>query len=239
MKIRNSILPILLFFLSAVFFEKAFQAASQLQFRWKFATLMLVTGCVIIAMAVFIWRNASLQACWYSRRLQTGFLLAGLILAAGGAFLPQRVVDYINLPEVDPGAGAPISGPLKLPPGAVVDLPDGQKTLLDWLRDFSSPEIKQFQGQEIDVTGFVAYSTRTPLGQFSINRMTLTCCIPDPVPVGLPVEWHTGSRLAEDTWVRVKGTINIVEINGTGYPEILAQQIDLINKPLQPYLFPK
>jgi uncharacterized repeat protein (TIGR03943 family) len=237
MKIRPYLLPILLICLSSAFFEKAFQASEQLQLRWRFAGLMFLTGCVIVSLAFFTWRHVHLQAAWYSRRLQMIFLIVGLVITAGATLLPQRMVDYVSARE--PDSVSVLTEPLKLQPGEVINLPLGEKTLLDWLKDFSSPDIQQYQGKTIDVTGFVVYSSRTSLGQFTINRMTLTCCIPDPVPVGLPVEWQPGTHLAENTWIEVKGTINIVNVNGTDSPEILAQQVDIIDKPKQPYLFPK
>ena len=111
--------------------------------------------------------------------------------------------------------------------------------MLDWLKLFSSPDISQYQGKEIEVTGFVAYNSRVSAGQFTVNRMTLTCCIADPVPVGLPVEWQNGPKIPENTWIRVQGTVNIIEINGEKYPEILAGQVQMIPQPDQPYLFPR
>ena len=239
MKLRRTILPVLLICLSSIFFVKALQVGDQLLFRWRFAGMMTLTGYVIAGLAVYAWRNVQLQSAWYAQGWQMGMLLVGLVFINGAALLPQRAVDSVNLPVAAPGSAAAMEEPLKLQPGEVINQPQGEKTLLDWLRDFSYPEIHQYQGEKIDVTGFVVYSTRTSLGQFTINRMTLTCCIPDPVPVGLPVEWKAGTHFAENTWVQVKGIINIVDVNGTGYPEILAQQVDLIDKPKQPYLFPK
>jgi putative membrane protein len=107
------------------------------------------------------------------------------------------------------------------------------------MQRFSYPDIHPYQGAEIDVTGFVGYSKRNTLGQFLVNRMTLTCCIQDPVPVGLAVAWKSDKPLAENIWVRVRGTVNILDINGESFPEILAQQVDIIPQPNQPYLFPK
>ena len=97
----------------------------------------------------------------------------------------------------------------------------------------------KYQGKEIDVTGFVVYSNRSPVGQFSVDRLTLTCCIPDPVPVGMGVAWQAADRIPENTWVRVRGAIQLVKVNNDIYPEILADQVDIIPKPDQPYLFPQ
>jgi uncharacterized repeat protein (TIGR03943 family) len=227
--------------LSLVFVSRAYTALQQAQLHWRFGTIMLLSALLLAGIAFYYWKTPQKLEDWFSHPKQMGLTLLCLGITCAAALLPQKAVDYVNLSDSIQITSAVLTNPVQLSPGNVVDLPQGGLTLLDWMQRFSSPDIHPYQGAEIDVTGFVGYSTRTrtPLGQFLVNRMTLTCCIQDPVPVGLPVEWKTEKPLAENTWVRVQGVVNIVEVNGEAYPEVVARQVDFISQPNQPYLFPK
>ena len=236
---RALLLPLLVAALSLVFIDRAVQAGQQLQLHWRFGTLMLLTALILDGMAYYLWRNPRPQQDRVGQQFQLGLTLVCLAITCGAALLPQKAVDYVSLSDSIQIVAPVTSSPVQMTPGNVVDLPQGGLTMLDWMQRFSSPDIHPYQGAKIDVTGFVGYSKREPLGQFLVNRMTLTCCIQDPVPVGLPVAWQSTQPLAENTWVHVQGVVNIIEVNGEAFPEILASQVDVISQPNQPYLFPK
>lgn len=106
----------------------------------------------------------------------------------------------------------------------------GRKTsefgMLDWLVIFDSPvERKRYEGRVIDVSGFYLQREMPAIG-----RLVMTCCGADAQPIFLHFIWTQGLP-AENTWIRVKGTVRTDA--STGY--ILAESVEVIPEPKNPY----
>ena len=240
MRIKKIILPGLLLGMSGLFFNQAVLAYAQFSLRWRFTLLMVFTGLIIIGLAAALWRNESLQKLWFDQqKSQLSLFVISSLMVLTAALFPAQAINYVNVDNTNQNNSPSNHPKINIQSGEVVDLPQGSITLLDWLKLFSGEDMRQYQGKEINVTGFLTHNTSFRAGQFSINRMTLTCCIADPVPVGLGVEWKEDNSLTEGSWIQVQGTVNIINLNGESVPEILASRVDIISQPLQPYLFPK
>lgn len=123
---------------------------------------------------------------------------------------------------------------------SVLALPrPAERDIVDWMRSFdSNPDPEVFDGQPVDVTGFVYHNPRLPVDQFMIARFLITCCVADASAVGLPVRYKEACKLKQDTWVRVKGVSLSGEVMGESMPIILAGEVKVVHQPEDPYLNP-
>jgi putative membrane protein len=122
---------------------------------------------------------------------------------------------------------------------STINIPNEQRNILDWIRAFAStPDLTEFQGQEISVIGFVYRDARfEDTEDFMIVRFTLSCCVADARPLGLVVENPGGTQYAQDTWLDIQGHIEIRSIDGVDTAVIVADSIAETEQPEQPYLY--
>lgn len=121
---------------------------------------------------------------------------------------------------------------------ATLTIPSENRNLLDWVRAFSaSPDMTEFEGEEISVTGFVYRDARfAGTDNFMLVRFTLSCCVADARPLGLIVE-NAPEDFAEDTWLNVTGHIEVREFDGVETPIIVIESAEITEQPEQPYLY--
>jgi uncharacterized repeat protein (TIGR03943 family) len=121
----------------------------------------------------------------------------------------------------------------------VLDVPPGQRNVLDWIRIFQSvDDINKLSGEPADITGFVYLDPRLPTNQIMVGRFTITCCVADAVALGIVVETTQAAILESNTWVRVKGKIQVIQDEEKLKPLLQAIEVETIPEPAQPYLFP-
>jgi uncharacterized repeat protein (TIGR03943 family) len=113
------------------------------------------------------------------------------------------------------------------------------RNLLDWVRAFAlSPDMSDFEGQTVEVIGFVYRDARFAGTQnFMVVRFTLSCCVADARPIGLIVEAPPGQSFEQDTWVNVQGKVAIRNLDGVDTPVIVPTSIEITTEPEQPYLY--
>lgn len=121
--------------------------------------------------------------------------------------------------------------------GGVVDT--SQWTMLDYVNALVyNPTNTQLQGKPIETTGFVWRNDEMPGNQFYVARFVVSCCSADGLAIYLPVMWETAPDMANDSWVRVRGTIGLETIQGQPTAVINAEEVIPIEQPPQPYLYP-
>lgn len=114
-----------------------------------------------------------------------------------------------------------------------------ERTVLDWLRAFNfTADPLDLNGENADVVGFVFRDERLRQDEFMVGRFTLTCCVADASAIGLVVRWPEAESLANNTWVRVEGKIEIVQVPGGASIRLRADRVEQVEEPAQPYLFP-
>jgi putative membrane protein len=120
-----------------------------------------------------------------------------------------------------------------------IEIPSGERNILDWLRVLnSSANLREFEGQEIEVIGFVYRDAQIQQSdQFMAARFALSCCVADARALGMVVQDAKGAALPQDTWVKVSGHIEIQHLNGIDTPVIMADAVEVIEPPAQPYLY--
>jgi uncharacterized repeat protein (TIGR03943 family) len=113
------------------------------------------------------------------------------------------------------------------------------RTVLDWIKLFNyESDNSPYLGQKADVIGFVYYDPRLPSGHFLVSRFAITCCVADATAIGMAVQSNTPGKLPGNTWVDVKGPVQSITVDGHPIPLILAETIQEVKQPDQPYLFP-
>lgn len=113
------------------------------------------------------------------------------------------------------------------------------RNVLDWLRVFnrvSAPAT--LNGKAVDVSGFIYREPSMAEDEFMIARFTMSCCVADAFPVGMPARSQQIGEFALGDWVRVRGELLAGSFQGEFAPIIQAGTLDAIEEPAQPYLYP-
>ena len=153
-----------------------------------------------------------------------------------GLLVPARPLSASAIESKGIGLSAPVR------PGNTVQAQrtqSGPKSILDWLRDFSRAEdLSKFNGQPTDVIGFVYKDPRSQENQFWVSRFAISCCVADATALGLLVQTPAAKTMKADSWVRVTGKLQLGEFAGEKMPMIVAEKIEPVQTPNQPYLYP-
>jgi putative membrane protein len=122
---------------------------------------------------------------------------------------------------------------------AILEIPFDQRSILDWIRAFDySKDVTLLVGLPVDLTGFVYHDERSSASNFIVGRMAVTCCVADASAVGMEVEWPKATLLTDNSWIRIRGTIQVRSVGDKQVPFVQAESIDPIGMPEQPYLYP-
>lgn len=97
---------------------------------------------------------------------------------------------------------------------------------------------EQFVGKEIELTGFVYREKNLDKNQLVVGRIAVQCCTADATPYGVLTEFPEASGLADDTWVRLKGTLGQTQYNGNTIIKVDVTESEVITAPDNPYIYP-
>lgn len=113
------------------------------------------------------------------------------------------------------------------------------RSLLDWVRTLDVyPEPDAYQGQKVNVDGFVVYPEDLPDEYLTLVRFAITCCAADAYPVGLPVKLQQPRQAYPvDQWFTVKGQMQTETLNDRRQLVIVADSLDPIPEPKNPYSY--
>lgn len=112
------------------------------------------------------------------------------------------------------------------------------RNILDWLREFNRGAPASFNGQQVDVTGFVYREPLFAEDGFMVARFTMSCCVADAYPIGMPVSSEAAADFGAGDWVRVRGELQAGKFGAEFMPVIIASTLDAVDEPAQPYLYP-
>lgn len=160
-----------------------------------------------------------------------------LIPLAIGILIPARPLDSSAFDSKGLNNNAPIvsaDSSVRL-----FETESEERNILDWLKLFNyNDDVNQFIGQTASVIGFVYFDEALGENQFYVSRFVVSCCAADGFAIAIPVKWNNLSTLEQDSWVQVKGTIETVVIDERNIPLLVAESIQPVPIPEQPYLFP-
>jgi putative membrane protein len=71
-----------------------------------------------------------------------------------------------------------------------------------------------------------------------VARFTVSCCVADASPIGLPVLYTGAGELAEGEWVRIQGMFRAGDFRGQTTPILQADTVETVAQPEHPYLYP-
>ncbi|HEY9076898.1 MAG TPA: TIGR03943 family protein [Anaerolineaceae bacterium] len=155
-----------------------------------------------------------------------------------GLVIPERPLGATALPNrgINTSSGLSIA---QVDTFKVLDISPEQRSILDWIRIFSSSTDSQlYLDQKVDVTGFVYHAPNQPEDEFYVSRFAITCCVADASAVGIVVSWKEAAALPSNRWVRVRGIMRALRANNQVAPKIEATLVEFVPEPEQPYLFP-
>ncbi|MBL8094818.1 MAG: TIGR03943 family protein [Anaerolineales bacterium] len=168
-----------------------------------------------------------------SRVWRTAALAVPLVI---GLAVPARPLGASAIDTRGLNAGAPIaaSGDAQR-----LQIAPEQRTILDWVRAVNyADDLATVRGLPADVIGFVYHDPQLGPDQFMVARFMVTCCSADAAAVAAAVTWTDAAGLEDNAWVRVRGTIDVVEYAGRPLPAISAVSIEPTTEPDHPYMYP-
>jgi uncharacterized repeat protein (TIGR03943 family) len=162
------------------------------------------------------------------------FLSIPMIL---GVFVPVRSLSTASLNSRGVGFSAPTS--LNQQTIKTVDVKADDRTVLDWIKVFNyDKDFSAYLGQSANVIGFVYHDSRLKSNQFMVGRFAITCCVADAFAIGMVVDWEDSAHLKDNSWVNVRGVVDVMTIDNQRVPVIHAKSVTPIKEPENPYLYP-
>ncbi|MFS0821709.1 TIGR03943 family putative permease subunit [Bacillus sp. 1P02SD] len=99
-------------------------------------------------------------------------------------------------------------------------------------------DFRKYQGRTIELKGFVYKEEGFTQEQFVISRFLITHCVADASIIGFLTELPESSSIDIDTWIEVKGIIDITTYNGMELPIIKITEWKKTTEPDEPYIYP-
>ncbi len=109
----------------------------------------------------------------------------------------------------------------------------------DWITSLNyNPDLSFYKGKNVNVKGFIFKKDSLGSNIFLVSRFVITCCAVDARPVGMPVisgNWDKEFKV--DDWVLVHGKFDIQNIEGKDQLVIIADNLEKIDEPNNPYIY--
>lgn len=122
----------------------------------------------------------------------------------------------------------------------VLDIAPTDRTVLDWVRAFNtSKDYSEFNGQSADFIGFVYRDiTLDETKNFMAARFAISCCVADASALAILIQTNDAQKFEQDAWVRVKGKFQVQALKDEKTPVLIAESVELVERPKTPYLYP-
>jgi putative membrane protein len=154
-----------------------------------------------------------------------------------GVLIPARPLDSAAFASKGFNTSAPIVSADSS--AQLFETASEERNVLDWLKLFNyETNTTRFNGEQASVIGFVYFDDNLEANQFFVSRFVVSCCAADGFAIAMPAEWDGNATLTQDSWVLVKGTIQSITLNDRAVPLIIAESVQEVPVPNQPYLFP-
>jgi putative membrane protein len=97
---------------------------------------------------------------------------------------------------------------------------------------------KNFVGKSIVLDGFILEDDFLTSNHTIITRFLVTHCVADAHATGLVIENGASFGIQENTWIRVKGELNVKMDDSILIPIINVSSWEVIQSPIDPYVYP-
>lgn len=134
------------------------------------------------------------------------------------------------------GANTAISGEDEFPINNGTVIVDSEN-YVRWMEELFN-NLDQYKGKKIEVTGFVYKDDQFGENEFVSARMMMVCCAADMQTVGFLCKYNGSPELTADSWIKVTGTIEEGEFEGSKMTVIEVDQIENTEKPENEYVYP-
>ncbi|QWU18021.1 TIGR03943 family protein [Paenibacillus sophorae] len=95
-----------------------------------------------------------------------------------------------------------------------------------------------FKGKEVVVNGFLYHeNTGSMGGRFVVSRFLVQCCTADATPLGILVDAKQQKSLPADTWIKVRGKLQVVVYKGKETLQIDADSVTPVEQSSTPYVY--
>lgn len=101
-----------------------------------------------------------------------------------------------------------------------------------------SAYLDRFQGRRVEFSGFAYHDGTMAENELAVARIAITCCLADATVYGLLVRSDLPLP-PNDAWVQVHGRISATWFMEEEIPMILAERLEVIPAPDQPYVYPR
>lgn len=100
-------------------------------------------------------------------------------------------------------------------------------------------QMKQLEGKRVATEGLVYRPAIMPPNHLTLFRFAIFCCAADALPVWMFVAHPDVTAFDDENWIRVDGTLTVVNFNGTDVPVIRADTLEKKAAPAaaEQYLF--
>lgn len=96
---------------------------------------------------------------------------------------------------------------------------------------------KEFAGKEMETLGFVYRQDDFTAQQFVVARFSVSCCTADASVFGVLVEKPDSNKWVKDSWVKVRGKLELRQVDGYDMLVLKASHIDPVQAPKDPYVY--
>lgn len=96
----------------------------------------------------------------------------------------------------------------------------------------------KYEGQEIEITGFVYKDKKLKDNEFIIGRFVMACCAADLQVEGIECDSNNLGTYDNDTWVKLEGKIKTETVNYEVKPVIVVEHVEKDPNPKTAYLYP-
>jgi putative membrane protein len=96
----------------------------------------------------------------------------------------------------------------------------------------------ELKGSTVELTGFVYREEGMTEDQLVVSRFIITHCVADAGVVGFLSEFSDASTFKNDTWIKVKGTLDVTKYGDIDIPSLQVKQWEIVEPPEDPYVYP-
>jgi putative membrane protein len=97
--------------------------------------------------------------------------------------------------------------------------------------------LDQFIGKKMELTGFIHRTEHMKKDETVVARFAVACCTADATVFGLDVKGSMVNNYTKDTWVKVQGTIDQMELDGMMVPMLHVEKIEKVKAAKDPYVY--
>ena len=112
-----------------------------------------------------------------------------------------------------------------------------KRSLYQWVIALNAnPEPTHYDGQPVNIKGFILHDPALPSDQVLLARFIVTCCAADARVLSLPIQKTSALASAkDDQWYAIKGKMVVVDANGQRSLLVQPDSAEQITEPDDPY----